>query len=96
MNINQLKLEERDNYKKDETTTTNFEAVDNEDVINKANLDENLGKINGHTSRMEKEYNDFNLRYDKQSVEGILIQKAVKTTNQILYDKGLFDSFPQC
>ena len=33
-NISQLKLESHDSYKKDEKITTNFEAVDNEDVIN--------------------------------------------------------------
>ena len=33
------------------------------------------------------------MQYNKQSVEDILIQKAVKTTIQILYDKGWFDSY---
>ena len=36
LNINQLKLEIQDTYKKDEKITTNFKAVDDEDVINKA------------------------------------------------------------
>ena len=35
LNINQLKLEVHDTYKKDEKITTNFEPVDNEDVIKK-------------------------------------------------------------
>ena len=35
LNINQLKLEVHDTYKRDEKLTTNFEAVDNEDLINK-------------------------------------------------------------
>ena len=39
-NIIQLKLEVQDTYKKDEKITTNFEAVDDEDVINKGYLDE--------------------------------------------------------
>ena len=30
----------------------------------------------------------------KQSVEEILIPRSVETTIQILYDKGLFDGFP--
>ena len=38
-NINQLKLEVYDAYKKDEKLTTNFEPNDNEDVINKGYLD---------------------------------------------------------
>ena len=50
-------------------------------------------KINGHLSKLEKDYNEVKLEYNKQSVEVILIQRAVKTTIQILYDKGLFDGF---
>ena len=92
-NIKQLKLEIHDTYKKDEKITTNFEPVDNEDVINKGHLDEKLIKINSHISKLEKDFNEFKLQYNKQSVEDILIQRAVKTTIQILYDKGLFDNF---
>ena len=71
--------------------TTNFETTDNSDVINKGYLDDKLLKINGHLSKLEKGYNEFNLQYNKQSVEDILIQRAVKTTIQILYGGGLFD-----
>ena len=92
-NISQLKLEVHDTYKKDEKLTTNFEPVDNEDVINKGYLDEKLLKIDGHLSKLEKDYNEFKLQYNKQNVEKILIQRAVKTTIQILYDRGLFDKF---
>ena len=38
LNINKLKLEVLDTYKKDEKVT-NFEPNDNEDVINKGYLD---------------------------------------------------------
>ena len=31
----------------------------------------------------------------QKSVEKILIQRAVKTTTQKLYDNGLFDNFPK-
>ena len=93
LNINQLKLEVHDTYKKDEKITTNFEAVNDEDVINKSFLDEKLKKIDGHISYIEKDYNEFKKQYNKQSVEEILVQRAVKTTIQILYDKGLFDNF---
>ena len=92
-NINELKLEVHDTYKKDEKLTTNFDAVDNSDVINKGFLDEKLLKINGHLSKLEKDYNEFKKQYDKQAVEDILVQRAVKTTIQILYDKGLFDNY---
>ena len=93
LNINNLKLEVHDTYKKDEKITTNFEPIDNSDVINKGYLDSKLIKIDGHLSKLEKDYNEFKLQYNKQSVEDILIQRAVKTTIQILYDKGLFDNY---
>ena len=92
-NISQLKLEVHDTYKKDEKITTNFEPIDNNDVINKGYLDSKLLKIDGHLSKLEKDFNEFKLQYNKQSVEEILIQRAVKTTIQILYDRGLFDNF---
>ena len=92
-NINQLKLEIHDTYKKDEKITTNFEATDDSDVINKGYLDSKLLKINGHLSKLEKDFNEFKLQYNKQSVEEILIQRAVKITIQVLYDKGLFDNY---
>ena len=93
LNINNLKLEVHDTYKKDEKLTTNFEAVDDKDVINKGHLDEKLLKIDGHLSKLEKNFNEFKMQYNKQNVEEILIQRAVKTTIQILYDKGLFDNY---
>ena len=93
LNINQIKLEVHDTYKKDEKLTTNFEPVDNSDVINRGYLDSKLMKINGHLSKLEKDYNEFKLQYNKQNVEYVLIQRAVKTTIQILYDKGLFDHY---
>ena len=92
-NIDQLKLEIHDSFRKDEKITTNFEPIDNEDVVNKGYLDEKLLKINGHLSKLEKDYNEFKKQYNKQSVEEILIQRAVKITIQILYDKGFFDNF---
>ena len=94
LNIIQLKLERHDTYKKDEKLKTNFEPTDDSDVINKAHLDEKLWKINGHSSKLEEDYNEFQIQYNKQAVEEVLIQRAVKTTIQILYDKELFDAFP--
>ena len=91
--INQLKLEMYDTYEKDDKITTNFEAVDDSDVINKAYLEDKLKKIDGRIKYIEKDYNEFKKQYNKQSVEDILIQRAVKTTIQILYDKGFFDNY---
>ena len=93
LKINNLKLEVNDTYKKDEKLTTSFEAFDDSDVINKAYLDDKLKKIDGHIAYIEKDYNEFKKQYNKQSVEEILIQRAVKTTIQLLYDKGLFDNY---
>ena len=93
MSNNQLKLKVHDTYEKDEKLTTNFEPTDNTDVINKAYLDEEFLKINGHLSILQKYYNECKLQYNKQSVEDILFQRAVKATIQILYDKGLSDNF---
>ena len=92
-NINQLKLEVHDSYKKDEKLTTNFEPTDITDVINKGYLDSKLMKIDGHLSKLEKHFNEFKLQYNKQPAEEILIQRAVKTTIQILCDRGLYDTF---
>ena len=93
MNINQLKLEVHDTYKKDEKITTDFEASNPEDVVNNGVLDEKLMKIKGHLSLLEKDQNEVKLQHNKKSLEN-LIQRAVKTTIQILYDKSLFDSLP--
>ena len=83
-NINQLKLEVHDTFKKDEKITTNFNAINDEDVINKGYLDKELKKTNGHIAYIEKDYIEFKEQYHKQSVEEILVQRAVKTTIQIL------------
>ena len=50
-------------------------------------------KINAQLSKLEKDFNEFKLQYNKQNVEDILIQRAVKTTIQKFYDKGLFDNY---
>ena len=42
---------------------------------------------------MEKDYDESKLQYNKESVEEISVQKAVKTTIQTLYDTGLFDNY---
>ena len=92
-NINQLKLKLYDTYKKDEKLTTNFEPNDNEYIIKEGCIDSKLLKIDTHLSKLEKKNNEFKLQYNKQSVEDILLQRAVKTTIQILLDKGLSDNY---
>ena len=69
LNINQLKLEEHDTHKRDEKTITNFKAVNDEDVTNKAYVDEKLLNTNGQISLLEKCYKELKLKYNKQSVK---------------------------
>ena len=52
-----------------------------------------MKKIDGDVSYIENDYKEFKLEYKKQLVEKLLIRRAVKTTIQILYDKGLFDNY---
>ena len=54
-------------------------------------LKSNLTKIEGQISHLEKDYKEFKLQYNKQILEEMFIQRAVKTTIQYLYDKGFFD-----
>ena len=75
--------------------TTNFEPSNDEEVKNKAFLDRKLFKTEGHLSILEKDDNEFKILSNKQSLDEALIQRAEKTTIQILYDKVFFDSFPK-
>ena len=93
LNINQLKLQVHDSYRKDEKKTTDFEPTDNSDVANKGYLNGKLLKINSHLPLLEKDYNEFILQHNKQSEEEILIQRAVKTAIRILYDKAFLIIF---
>ena len=86
LNIIQLKLEVHGTYKRDEKMPTKVEPVDNEDVLSKSYVDSKLSKKEVQNSYFEKDYNDFNIQYNKQSVAELLIQRAVKTTMQILHD----------
>ena len=93
INLDQLKLKVNDTYKKDEKKTTNFEPSNPEDNVNKTYLDIKLSKIGGHISNREKGYNEVKLHCKKQSEDEAFFERAVKTTIQILYDKGLFDKY---
>ena len=74
--------------------TTNFGPVNDGDVINKVYLDQKFKKTDGHIYYFENDYIELKLEYNKQPVKEILIQRAMETTFQILYDKGLFHGFP--
>ena len=50
-------------------------------------------KISGHLSDLGKDYSEFKLQYNKHSVDEVLIQRAVKTNIQKLYNKGLFHNY---
>ena len=77
LNITQMKLKVNDAYEKDEKKTTNFEPVDNSNVLNKAYLDKQISNIECPISSKEKNYNEFKLHNSKQSIEEVLIQRAV-------------------
>ena len=81
LNINQLKLEVHETFGKDEKIKTNFEPVENEDVINKGYLDSKLIKIDGHISKLEKYFNEIKLQHNKQNVEDILILKRCENND---------------
>ena len=91
INLNQLNLKVNDPYEKDEKLT-NFEPSNDGDVVNKAYLDIKLSKTEGQKSFIEKGNYEYKLRNYKQSEE-VLTGRAVKTTIQILYGKGLFDNY---
>ena len=74
--------------------TTNFETIDHEDVIKSLSRRKIIKNRWSRIIFLEKDYNEIKLPTNKQSIEEVLIQRAVKSTIQILYDKGLFDSFP--
>ena len=93
LKINQLKLKVNDAYREDEKITTNFEPTDNSDVINKTYLEKRLSKIEGQISYIEKVYNELKSHNNKQSAEEFLSERALKTTIQMLYDKGLFNNY---
>ena len=72
--------------------TTIFQPSDYTDVINKAYLDEKNIQKRGSLINSRKQF-QLKLFSDKQSIKEILVQRAVKTTVQILFDKGLFDIY---
>ena len=93
LNINQIKLEVHDNYEEDEKITKTFEPGNDEDVLNQAYLDKKVFEEDGHLSLLEKDYNDFKILSNKQSIEKVLKRRAMKTTIEKLYDKGLFHNY---
>ena len=82
--LNQLKLKVNGTYEKDEKLTTNFEHSNGVDVVNIAHLNATLSKTKGQFSFIEKNYNEFQLHNKKHSVGDVLIERAVRTTNEIL------------
>ena len=65
-----------------------------EDVLNKAYLDKKLTKIECHLSISEIEYNENKVLLNNQSVEEVLIRRAVERLFEYFYDESLFDILP--
>ena len=100
INLDQLKLKLNDTYKKDEKKTKKRPCNDGDvapcndgDVVNKAYLDIKLSEIENNISFIEKDYKELKLLSNKQSMEEILTERAVKTSIQTLYDEGLFYNY---
>ena len=81
-----------DRKKKDKIITTSFKPVNDLDV-SRAYLLEKLTKVEGQLSLLETVFSEFELDSAKQSVEKTLIERAVETSIQIIYDKVLFDEY---
>ena len=88
-----MKLNVKDNYEKDEKVTTIFEPSGNEDVVNKGYIDTKITEINENLLFIEKVFKKFKLYTNKQSVEEILNEGAVRTTIQKLYNGGMVNFF---
>ena len=82
--VNQPKIEVHHSYEKDEKVTTNIEAINNEDAKNKGFLNKTLYEIEGGLSFLEEDFNEFKILTNKQSIEEVLIKRAVKTNKHIL------------
>ena len=91
ISLNQLKLKTNDTSKKDLKFLTSFEPSNDEDFLNKTYLGEKRTKMERQISDIEKHYNEFKLHNNKQYVDKNLTERAVKTTIQIFYVKGLSD-----
>ena len=92
INIKQLKKEVNDSYQKD-GKKTNFERVNNGDVYQSLIRRKVIKNRCSHINIWKNSF-EFEIRSDKQSIEDVLIQGAVKTIIKLFFDKGLFDSFP--
>ena len=95
LNLKQLELKVNDTFEEDERITKNFEPSNDEHVVNRAH--QNAKKFQsrgGHISFKGKEYKgQFLHNNQKQSDEEFLIERAVKSTIEMLYDKRLHDIY---
>ena len=65
LNVNQLKLEVHDSYKRDGKIPTNFEPTDDSDVMKKTYLDKKLLKKTATYHYQKKIITNFLLNYNK-------------------------------
>ena len=89
----QLKFKINDAYREDEKITTKFGPCNDGDVVSKPYLDTKISKKESHSSFIDKEYNEYKLLGNKESVEEILIQKTKKTDVQKHLDTNFFDKY---
>ena len=87
-NFNQSKLKANNTYMKYEKKTTNFEPHKIEVVVNKAYLETEISKKDGHLSIIKKDYNEYKLRNDKDAQTNSMKHEMVDTLLEIV--KKLF------
>ena len=87
MNLNKLKLNINESYKKDDKITRNYEPSNDEDVVKNAWRDTKLSTINENGQRripfIEKEVSEFLINFHKSARFNdpqTLIQNTVKKT----------------
>ena len=83
-----------DTFKLDEKITKKSDPGNDEDIANKGYEDREFSRVEGHRSYIAKSYNEFELRSNKSSEE-VFIERAVKTTFQILFDERFFDNYDE-
>ena len=93
INLDQLKVKVNDTFKKHGKIATNYEPSNDEDVINKADLDKKLSNKDGHISYKQECYIKIKFLCNKQSEEEVLIERAVKTAIPKLYYIQIFDQY---
>ena len=91
--FNQSKLKNNKTYEKEEKIATNFERSNYEDVKNKAYLDKNLSKTEGHSSLSEKNYDEFRLHSNRKRPRRTQLKELLNQLNKYFIKRDFFDKY---